>query len=222
VLVDTRPDSDHERLWIPGAIHLRGAALRSAGYLRDKTVVLIGGAADAADSEVTCARLAQSGFRSVHALRGGIAAWARAGGELEGDDGARARASHVSADVFARDAARTAWLLVDTARVEPTVAPAQSPRVELVSVPLSLGETRFRAEFAKAVKERSARTPAPLVAVTAPDPKQLAAAERALAGAAAPDLVLVDGGREQVELAFERQRLVAASVGRTEGGTCQR
>jgi rhodanese-related sulfurtransferase len=222
VVVDIRPDSEHERVWIAGSIHLTGTALASAGYLREKPVLLVGTGPDAGDAEATCRRLEKGGFKSVRALLGGIAAWSRAGGKLEGEVSAPAHLNHASADAFARDAARAHWLLIDVGA--PPSRGLELP-VQRLAIPISHGEASFRSEVAAAIRGQGASSPARLVALTGATDSEVEAARLALAplDLADPFVFAVDGGRAALESAFERQRMIAAAApGRTEGAVCAR
>lgn len=75
VVVDTRNTSEYSEFQIEGSMNLPVSGLRHKAYLRDKALVLVGtGKAERMLYEA-CASLKKNGFKQVHVLRGGLAAW---------------------------------------------------------------------------------------------------------------------------------------------------
>ncbi|MDZ7579190.1 MAG: rhodanese-like domain-containing protein [Deltaproteobacteria bacterium] len=83
-LVDIRSPEEFERLRIPGALNVPLHAVKTKAYLKAHPFVLVGGGIEWRDAESECKRLRQEGFKPS-ILFGGLVAWHRQGGPLEGD-----------------------------------------------------------------------------------------------------------------------------------------
>ncbi|MFO7687346.1 MAG: rhodanese-like domain-containing protein [Desulfobacterales bacterium] len=83
-LVDIRSPEEFERLRIPGALNVPLHAVKTKDYLKAHPFVLVGGGIEWRDAESECKRLRQKGFKPS-ILFGGLVAWHRQGGPLEGD-----------------------------------------------------------------------------------------------------------------------------------------
>lgn len=84
LIVDVRSAQAYERARIPGSLNIPLFAVKTKGFLRRRQVVLVdeGFGSRALDEE--CRKLRETGFAGVSLWYGGLNAWRRRGGALEG------------------------------------------------------------------------------------------------------------------------------------------
>jgi rhodanese-related sulfurtransferase len=95
VLVDVRSLEAFERVRIPGSLNIPLQFIRTKPFLKPAPVVLVNQGFGLQALAGECRRLRSAGY-SVSILSGGLCAWHRAGGPLEGDLGAAAEFSRVT------------------------------------------------------------------------------------------------------------------------------
>ena len=95
VLVDVRPADAFDRVRIPGSLNIPLHAIRSKGFLKTASLVLVNEGFLLRPLAKACERLRSDGF-SVSILSGGLRAWHQAGGPLEGEPAAAVEFSQVS------------------------------------------------------------------------------------------------------------------------------
>lgn len=83
-LVDVRAAGDFQRLRIPGSINLPLHAVKAKTYLQQTPLVLVDGGFGYNRLAGVCEQLNRNGF-TASVLYGGLPAWYRFGGRLEGD-----------------------------------------------------------------------------------------------------------------------------------------
>lgn len=84
VVVDTRSANEFGEFQIDGSLNLSASALRHKTYLRDARLVLVGNGKSERVLYEACAELKKNGFKQVHVLRGGLAAWLSYGQPISG------------------------------------------------------------------------------------------------------------------------------------------
>jgi rhodanese-related sulfurtransferase len=84
-IVDVRDKGSFEIFRIPGSLNVALPFVRAHPELKSSRVLLVGEGYDAGALTRALAQLAGEGFSTVYALRGGIAAWVRSGGAIEGN-----------------------------------------------------------------------------------------------------------------------------------------
>jgi len=84
VFVDTRGGIEYDKVRIPGSLNLPLYAIKAQEFLKFRSLIIVTDAVSVSEAQSEIAKLRESGFRSVRNLRGGIRAWGRAGGALEG------------------------------------------------------------------------------------------------------------------------------------------
>jgi rhodanese-related sulfurtransferase len=154
VLVDVRRPDPQGRARIPGSLQIPLYALRTKGFLRSKTVVLIGEGHDDGPLLEECARLSGAGFAKVRVLEGGINHWWERGGPIEGDPEALAGLSRVTPAEL-DSALRTGEWRVAGFRVE-----AEALALAPVGPAVLLPDPAAREEFVSAVRALQKRLPA--------------------------------------------------------------
>ena len=123
--VDVRSAQAHDRLRIPGSLQIPLYAVKTKGFLRGRPVVLVDDGHGSPALEEECRRLREMGHSDLSIWYGGLNAWRRRGGRLEGGDGAgvdRVPPLALNDIAYAAD-----WLVVDaggeeTRRVDGAVA----------------------------------------------------------------------------------------------------
>lgn len=123
--VDVRREEAHGRLRIPGSLQIPLFAVKAHGFLRDRRVVLVDDGHGSPALEEECRRLREMGFADLSIWYGGLNAWRRRGGQLEGGDGAGV--DRVPPVAMNDIACAADWLVVDagggeTHRVDGAVA----------------------------------------------------------------------------------------------------
>ena len=88
VWVDVRDAEAYGRIRIPGALQIPLYAVKTKGFLRDRRVVLVDEGYGSSALEDECRKLREMGFRDLSIWYGGLNAWRRRGGTLEGGGGA--------------------------------------------------------------------------------------------------------------------------------------
>ena len=84
VWVDVRSPEAHARGRIPGSLQIPLHAVKTKGFLRNRPVVLVDDGHGSFALEEECRKLRETGFSNLSIWYGGLNAWRRRGGELEG------------------------------------------------------------------------------------------------------------------------------------------
>jgi rhodanese-related sulfurtransferase len=113
VLVDVRNEPAFKAVHIPGALHIPLYSVRTKQFLRNKTIVLVNEGYGRSALEMACEELERSGFKSVSILRGGLNAWRRAGGPLDGQPRAIVHTAHMSPQAFHEARCMNDWVIID-------------------------------------------------------------------------------------------------------------
>lgn len=83
-IVDVRSPLTLARSRIPGSLQIAAHAVKRKPFLRDRSVLLVGDGPADRQLLATCEELREEGFGDVRILNGGLHAWKRAGGKLDG------------------------------------------------------------------------------------------------------------------------------------------
>lgn len=162
-LVDVRSAEEYEPAHLPGAIHVPLASVKTKRFLRGAPVVLVDkGWGDPAVEE-ECERLRKAGFARVEILHGGLNAWHKAGGVLEGYAAAAPVAEGIEGREFLAARGFDDWVVVSADTED--VPGLREGLPECARIPCRPGD---EAEFAAAVRERVAALgrPARLLVLT--------------------------------------------------------
>jgi rhodanese-related sulfurtransferase len=133
VLVDVRSPEAFERLRIPGSLNIPLKFIRTKPFLKTTPVVLVNQGFGLQPLSWECERLKSAGF-AVSVLKGGLCAWHRAGGPLEGDLGTAAEFSRVTPQDAYLEKDAPFRLVVDVSGVRSQTSREEFP--DAVHVPL--------------------------------------------------------------------------------------
>ncbi|MGI9304526.1 MAG: rhodanese-like domain-containing protein [Gammaproteobacteria bacterium] len=115
VWVDTRGAPEFARYRIPGSINLPVHAIKTSNLIRDRSLVLVAADHDVSALQSECAKLATAGSGSVSILSGGLDAWQRSGGALDGDPPPLSSVTLISARAVFAHRDKHPWLVVSLA-----------------------------------------------------------------------------------------------------------
>jgi rhodanese-related sulfurtransferase len=133
VLVDVRSPEAFERVRIPGSLNIPLQFIRTKPFLKTTPVVLVNQGFGLQALAEECERLQSAGY-SVSILSGGLCAWHRAGGPLEGDLGTAAEFSRVTPQDAYLEKDAPFRLVVDVSGVRSQTSREEFP--DAVHVPL--------------------------------------------------------------------------------------
>jgi rhodanese-related sulfurtransferase len=161
VLVDVRSPEAFERVRIPGSLNIPLQFIRTKPFLKTAPVVLVNQGFGLQALAGECQRLQSAGF-AVSVLKGGLCAWHRAGGPLEGDLGAAAEFSRVTPQDAYLEKDAASRLVVDVSGVRSQTSRQAFPHA--VHIPLEENSTDVLERLQTALDQRpDARFSAPLI-----------------------------------------------------------
>ena len=129
VVVDLRIPTKFAQARLPRSLNLQAFALKSHKEWKNRTLILVDEGHDPTELMAEVAALRAAGFGDVRALDGGVAAWARQGGPLEGTADLPVQIAQISPSQFARSQAAGRWRVIE---VSPEAA-AAFPDAEVVA-----------------------------------------------------------------------------------------
>jgi rhodanese-related sulfurtransferase len=141
VLVDVRPQPDFEAVHVPGSLNVPLFAVKTKLFLRDRSVVLIDAGHGARAVGEACCRLREAGFRSARVLSGGLNAWRRNGGRLQGAAQAVRQLDMLAPAEFLRMRSDADFVVVDVGADPNTEALRRLP--ECIWVPFDARPSEF-------------------------------------------------------------------------------
>lgn len=112
-VVDVRPSRDFARYRISGAINLPLYQIHQKTYLREHHLLLVNDGKGEKTLLETCRELRQSGFKSVHVLKGGLNTWRKRVGTLSGSQVHQSELSVLQTDELYNLRNEVDWTLVD-------------------------------------------------------------------------------------------------------------
>jgi rhodanese-related sulfurtransferase len=161
VLVDVRSPEAFERVRIPGSLNIPLQFIRTKSFLKTAPVVLVNQGFGLQTLSGECERLQSAGY-SVSVLSGGLCAWQRVGGPLEGDLGAAAEFSRVTPQDAYLEKDAASRLVVDVSGVRSQTSRQAFPHA--VHIPLEENSTDVLERLQTALDQRpDARFSAPLI-----------------------------------------------------------
>ena len=115
LLVDLRAPDRFEKVHLPRALNLPAFVLKHRADLKTRKLVLIDEGIAPAFLAEEALRLRESGFGTIYVLEGGIAAWIRSGGAVEGVASSALAASHITPAEFLRSQKTDQWQVINAA-----------------------------------------------------------------------------------------------------------
>jgi len=115
VVVDMRLPVQFAQARLPRSLNLQTFALKSHKEWQNRTLILVDEGHAPAELMAEVAALRAAGFGDVRALEGGVAAWARQGGPLEGSADLPVQIAQITPAQFARSQAAGRWRVIEVA-----------------------------------------------------------------------------------------------------------
>lgn len=115
VVVDLRAPHLFAQARLPRSVNQEAFALKTRTQWKNRPIVLVDEGCAPADLLAEVAALRAAGFREVRALEGGLAAWVRNGGVLEGVAVSAAEVAQILPAQFARSSRSNEWRVIDLA-----------------------------------------------------------------------------------------------------------
>lgn len=136
VAVDVREGADFVQGHLPGSINVPARQVRTKSFLRAQELFLVDAGADQPGLLALRAELLEAGFQKVSILAGGLNAWRRSGGKLEGASEELVRGNGfrrwlLSPATVHATAALEGWTVVVTAPAERTRAEFLFPHARI-------------------------------------------------------------------------------------------
>jgi rhodanese-related sulfurtransferase len=192
LLVDIRPATAFEKLRIPGSLNFPLFAIKTKTFLKKYDLVLVDEGYRYARIEAECRQLRKAGFR-LRILNGGLSAWDRNGGALEGDDFARKALNRLSPLDFYPEKDCGNWIVLDVSEREHPESASLFPR--FVSIPYARDDAAFAARYERLLKIEM-NTPCLRILLTDERGEHYGRLERVIRTTAFPDVFFLEGGRE--------------------------
>jgi len=213
-LIDTRDLGQFSKLHMVHAINIPAFALKTRTDLRGSKLVLVDDGVSPVDLLAEASTLRQQGFTQVFVLSGGLAAWIRTGGRVEGSTQSVLGVARISAADFARASRAGKWEVVE-------IGEALTPLPETANV-IKLSATDDIGRVLVSLSKNFAQGMSPNILLIAPSNASHAKIEAQLGPAGhLPVFYLNDGMKalaffhhEQVESASNTGRLFKSAVAR--------
>ncbi|MDF1589870.1 MAG: rhodanese-like domain-containing protein [Desulfobacterales bacterium] len=146
-LVDIRRPEEFSAVRIPDSINVPLYFIKTKAFLKNNPVVLVDGGYPDGQTEAACRELNKSGFR-VSILSGGLLAWQRSGGQLNGDLFFPDRYKHISALEFYQEKDRKDQVVIDVSERQNSQAKRLLPETRYLPFPRQLTAGALRAAAA--------------------------------------------------------------------------
>ena len=146
-LVDIRGPEEFRAVQIPGSLNVPLYFIKTKAFLKNNPVVLVDGGFPDRQMEAACRELSAKGFR-VSILSGGLLAWQRSGGQLNGDLFFLERYKQISALQFLQEKDRQDQVLIDVSEQQDPQAKHLLPEVRYLPFPRQLTPGALRAAAA--------------------------------------------------------------------------
>jgi len=85
IFIDIRKSDLFQKVRIPNSINIQLFAIKTKVFLKTKQLILVNEGFGYKNLIQECRRLRKNGFKSVQILKGGLNAWQKSGGNIEGD-----------------------------------------------------------------------------------------------------------------------------------------
>lgn len=146
-LVDIRRPEEFRAVRIPDSINVPLYFIKTKAFLKTNPVVLVDGGYPDRLTETACRELRTNGFR-VSILSGGLLAWQRGGGQLNGDLFFLERYKHISALEFYQEKDRQDQVVIDVSERQDPQAKRLLSEVRYLPFPRQLAPGAINAAAA--------------------------------------------------------------------------
>lgn len=150
-LIDVRSSAQFDQCRIPGSINMPLYAVKTKGFLTNKTIVLSNEGYSYSELAKEAENLKNAGLK-VWILNGGLNRWVQEGFPVEGDAGFQKGLNKISSEAFMSVRSQDAWLVVDVSKLRNNDMLLLSSRA--VHVPYD-GNTSFVTTIEKALRQFS-------------------------------------------------------------------
>jgi rhodanese-related sulfurtransferase len=205
-LIDTRNLAQFSKLHMVHAINIPAFALKTRTDLRGNKLVLVDDGASPVDLLAEAASLRQQGFTQVFVLSGGLPAWIRAGGRVEGSTHSVLEVARISAADFARASRAGRWQVIE-------IGEALTPLPETTNVS-KLSATDDIASALVSLARNSAQGMPPNILIIAPNNVSHAKIEAHLGPAGRLPVFYLNDGMKALAFFHNEQAGVASNTGR--------
>jgi len=205
-LIDTRDLAQFSKLHSMHAINIPAFALKTRTDLRGSKLVLVDDGASPVDLLAEADSLRQMGFTQVFVLSGGLPAWIRAGGRVEGSTQSVLGVARISAADFARASRAGKWQVVE-------IGEALTPLPETTNV-IKLSATDDIGSALVSLSKNFAQGMPPNILIIAPSNASQAKIEAHLGPAGHLPVFYLNDGMKALAFFHNEQAGAASNTGR--------
>jgi rhodanese-related sulfurtransferase len=192
LLIDVRPAAQFERYRIAGSLNIAPAFVKTKSFLAGQPFALVGEGRAQGDLEALCTSLRRAGFSQAKVMDGGLLAWRKAKGPIEGDLLEQRSLTRMSAAEFAQERASTDWLVVDL--TDATAKDVQSWLPGAVRVPSTRDDTKLATNIKTVAAKRVRKGRPQRLLIVDMDGSRRERLEPVLSRSLSQDVLFLDGG----------------------------
>ncbi len=141
IFIDIRNSDLFQKVRISGSINVQLFAIKTKVFLKTKQLVLVNEGFGYKNLIQECRRLRKKGFKSVHILKGGLNAWQKSGGYIEGNYFAKKDLNIIKPHSFFQDKNYENIIVINIYRLDSPEPKALIP--ETINIPFSGNTSRL-------------------------------------------------------------------------------
>jgi rhodanese-related sulfurtransferase len=210
LLVDVRTARSYERYRVAGSLNIPIAFVKTKSFLKPQAFALVNEGRESSELEAMCQELRAQGFSRAVVLQGGLNAWRKAKGVIDGDLLAQRELTHMHHAEFAAEGNYADWIVVSIATVP--VKDVQSLLPQAVSVPPVEDSGKLAAAVKSAVAKRARKGTESKVLVVDDDGARYDRIENDLAAVLPQSLYFLDGGLKGYRKFWSEQATIWAAA----------
>ena len=209
LLIDVRNADAFEQYRIPGSLNAPLPFVKTKAFLKTRAFALVNEGRQTAELEAACQALRGEGFANATVLQGGLGAWRKAKGELEGDVLAQRDLNRMRSIEFAEEGNYADWLVVSVAGTSMKEVQALLPR----AVVMKRSDDAALANSLKAVVVKRARKGVDLkVLIVDDDGSRYDRIEKVVSGALSQNVYFLEGGLAAYRKFWSEQATIWAAA----------
>jgi len=210
LLVDVRPAHAYERYRIAGSLNIPLAFVKTKSFLKPQAFALINEGRDSAGLEAMCQELRTQGFTRAAVLQGGLNAWRRAKGAIDGDLLAQRELTRMHHAELAVEGNYADWIVVSIATAP--VRDVHSLLPEALSVAPVDDSTRLVTAVKSAIAKKARKGIDSRVLVVDDDGTRYDRIETGLMRALTQSVYFLDGGLNGYRKFWSEQATIWAAA----------